>query len=212
MGGVSTYDRSSGVGGVEPLRLWAKVAAPPSCLAGFGKPPEPMGPTFPKAQPDPLFTGNAVVVLHQYRGPETSTGCLMLRGPLFPYQVFHLVTYLPRLFLYVAIAGRLLRSHQASPVGTAVLFLLDAPVVSLSSLQRSDRWCCASAGRGCWWGFRCHRMLAPRGGRGSEAYGGVGVGQRFLLRVGPDVWHTSQTNPNGPPPPPDVQQRATTAL
>lgn len=169
MGGVSTYDRSSGVGGVEPLRLWAKVAAPPSCLAGFGKPPEPMGPTFPKAQPDPLFTGNAVVVLHQYRGPETSTGCLMLRGPLFPYQVCHLVTYLPRLFLYVAIAGRLLRSHQASPVGTAVLFLLDALVVSLSSLQRSDRWCCASAGRGCWWGFRYHRMLAPRGGGAGEA-------------------------------------------
>lgn len=33
--GGCTYDRSSGVAGVEPLKLWAKVALPPSCLVGF---------------------------------------------------------------------------------------------------------------------------------------------------------------------------------
>lgn len=60
-------------------------------------------------------------------------------GPLCPYQVCHSVTYLPHLFLYVAIAGLLHRSHQAFLLGTAVLFLPDTSVVSVSSFQRPGR-------------------------------------------------------------------------
>lgn len=63
--GVRTYARSSGVAGVDPLRLCAKVAPPPSCLEAFGMPPEPMGTLPPKAQPALLFTGIAAH-LHQH--------------------------------------------------------------------------------------------------------------------------------------------------
>lgn len=66
---VCTYDRSNGVAGVDPLKLWAKVAPPPVCLAaGFCMAPELMGPTpAPKAQPGPLFTGGMAARLHQHQ-------------------------------------------------------------------------------------------------------------------------------------------------
>lgn len=133
----STYDRSNGVGGVDPLKLCAKVALLPSCLAGFCKPPELIGPTFPKAQPDALFTGNAVCRLTSVRWPETRMRWATLGGPSCPYPVFHLVTCLRHLFPYVAIAGLLRQSHRACLLGIAALFLSGAPIVSLRSFQDS---------------------------------------------------------------------------
>lgn len=71
-----TYDRSRGVAGVDPLRLCAKVATPPSCLDGFGTPAEPMGTLPPNAHPALLFTGIAAH-LHQhplYQREDTMQG------------------------------------------------------------------------------------------------------------------------------------------
>lgn len=55
---------------------------------------------------------------------------------MFPYPVCHSVTYLLPLFLYVAIAGLLHQNHWASLLGTAVPFLSDTSVISLSSFQQ----------------------------------------------------------------------------
>lgn len=32
---MKTYERSSGVAGCDPLKLWAKLVFPPNCLVGF---------------------------------------------------------------------------------------------------------------------------------------------------------------------------------
>lgn len=117
---VCTYDRSSGVAGVEPLKLWAKVALPPSCLVGFWMPPELIGPTPPKAQPDALFTGIAA---------DISTTAIHNLQALVPYPAFHSVICSHQLFLHVVIAG-LLQSHLASPSSIEELYLTNMTFVS----------------------------------------------------------------------------------
>lgn len=117
---VCTYDRSSGVAGVEPLKLWAKVALPPSCLVGFWMPPELIGPTPPKAQPDALFTGIAA---------DISTTAIHNLRAFVPYPAFHLVICFHQPSLRVVIAG-LPQSHLASPSLIEELYLTNMTFVS----------------------------------------------------------------------------------
>lgn len=117
---VCTYDRSSGVAGVEPLKLWAKVALPPSCLVGFWMPPELIGPTPPKAQPDALFTGIAADI--------STTARHNLRA-FVPYPACHSVTCFHQLFLRVVLAD-LPRSHLAFPSSIEEQYLINTTFVS----------------------------------------------------------------------------------
>lgn len=120
-GEVNTYERSSGVAGVDPLKLWAKVAPPPSCLVGFCMPPALIGPTPPKAQPEVLFTGIAA---------DISTIAGHVSQAFVPYPAFRSATYLLHLFQNVAIAAGLLRIHLAYPLGSEGPFLAQTTFVS----------------------------------------------------------------------------------
>lgn len=51
----STYFKSNGVAGCDPLKLCAKLTFPPICRAWFWNPAPPIGIFPPNAQPDPLF-------------------------------------------------------------------------------------------------------------------------------------------------------------
>jgi hypothetical protein len=117
----NTYERSSGVAGVDPLKLWAKVAPPPSCLVGFCMPPALIGPTPPKAQPEPLFTGIAV---------DISTTVGHTSQAFVPYPAFHLATCLLHLFQNVVTAADLLQNHLAFPLGAEEPFLARITIVS----------------------------------------------------------------------------------
>lgn len=120
-GEVNTYERSSGVAGVDPLKLWAKVAPPPSCLVGFCMPPALIGPTPPKAQPEVLFTGIAA---------DISTTAGHTSQAFVPYPAFRSATCLLRLFQNVATAAGLLQNHLAYPLGTEELLLAQTTFVS----------------------------------------------------------------------------------
>lgn len=137
LGWVHTYDRSSGVAGVDPLRLCAKVAPPPSCLvAGFCMAPELIGPTPPKAQPDPVFTGIAAGQ-HQHHSKTYMRTQHSMGGPLSPYPIFRLVTCLLPFFLYVALVG-LLQNRRASLLGTGEQLLTEIAPVSQGSFDRPE--------------------------------------------------------------------------
>lgn len=127
-----TYDRSRGVAGVDPDKLCAKVAAPPSCLPGFCMPPELMGPTPPKAQPVPLFTGIAARSVSALLQDTHMRRLHSVGGASSPYPVCRLVTYLLPLFQYVVSAG-LLQSRRASLLGTGERLLADTAFVSQRS-------------------------------------------------------------------------------
>lgn len=157
-----TYDRSSGVAGVDPaVKLCAKVAPPPSCLvAGFCMAPELMGPTPPNAQPEPLFTGGIAASPHQHhcRNPFARVFDAAQSEPPSPYPVFHLVICLLLLFLYVALVG-FLRNHQASLLGSRGQLLTNRARVSLGSFDRP----------GMVRGVGSAASSGPRHGAGSDA-------------------------------------------
>jgi len=50
----STYERSRGVAGCDPLKLCAKLTFPPNCPRGFCKPAPLIGTPAPKGHPEPF--------------------------------------------------------------------------------------------------------------------------------------------------------------
>lgn len=83
-------------------------------------PPELIGPTPPKAQPDALFTGIAA---------DISTTARHKLWTFVPYPAFHSVTCFRQLFLHVVIAD-LHQSRLASPSSIEELYLTNATFVS----------------------------------------------------------------------------------
>lgn len=83
-------------------------------------PPELIGPTPPKAQPDALFTGIAA---------DISTTVRRTLRAFEPYPAFHSVTCFRQLFPHVVIAG-LHQSRLASPSSIEELYLTNMTFVS----------------------------------------------------------------------------------
>lgn len=83
-------------------------------------PPELIGPTPPKAQPDALFTGIAA---------DISTTAIHNLRAFVPYPAFHSVTCFHQLFLRVVFVD-LRQIHLASPSSIEELYLTNMTFVS----------------------------------------------------------------------------------